>query len=273
MRLSSSRISRAHCTPAIASACAWTWSRRCSTVRAQRCWSASTVTATTAASAASTIARTTALPRQALRVIAVPAIARWWCRRPAPAPRARRGAAPTRRATASDRAIHPARRGSRRAGPRCHPRARMPSARRPRLVEMRPIVDGDGTVGEPVADALTGGAGLVARFAAGARETDRGIAGGVGSADPGRLRRVPGAHGARHGGAHVGFEPGEQRIERAPACRFLGKARLALGERACRAIAKQRDHREDRKRDQDLDQREAGAAGRACGHGRCGWPR
>jgi hypothetical protein len=61
-RPSSCRIWRAHWIPASASACAWTWSRRCSDDSAQRRWSTNTVTATAAASADSSIARMIATP-------------------------------------------------------------------------------------------------------------------------------------------------------------------------------------------------------------------
>ena len=68
-----------------------------------------------------------------------------------------------------------------------------------------------------------------------------------------------GAHVARQRGAGIGLEPREKRVEIAPMDAFGGELRFAVGERRERAIAECRDEREDRERDQELDQREAGA--------------
>jgi hypothetical protein len=69
--------------------------------------------------------------------------------------------------------------------------------------------------------------------------------------------------------AHVGFEPREQAVERAPAFRFGGETNLAVGQRRDGAVAQHRDQRQDRQRDQNLEQRETGAA-RTKGPHRCG---
>ncbi len=57
--------------------------------------------------------------------------------------------------------------------------------------------------------------------------------------------------------AHVGFEPCEEAVEPAPAHGFRRQLRFAVGERGDGAVTEHGDEREDRERDQDLDQREA----------------
>ena len=82
------------------------------------------------------------------------------------------------------------------------------------------------------------------------------------AADPCRLRPRAGAHVARQRGAGIGLEPREQRIEIAPMDAFGGELRFAVGQRRERAITECGDKRENRQRDQELDQRKTARAGR-----------
>ena len=181
-------IWRAHWTPASASDCAWTWSRRLPTSANQRCCSVASATATVAASAATSIARISAAPPARSRVRGAPCSSQ---REPAVDPRAvgerQREAHGARQrrprpAAASSRAS--CRRASgtrvRNAATSVDQRIDRPAAPIRRMIELRPVREFDRAVAQPVADPLSRGSGLDRELGTGAREHERALAAGRG---------------------------------------------------------------------------------------------
>ena len=144
-----------------------------------------------------------------------------------------------------------------------------------RTVIARPIQHFDRTVTQAIAKSLACASWLYVEFRTGSRKRERAVAtvaSGIGDdADPRCLAHGARSCQARNGLTHVAFESREEQVQRSPS-RGLGcEARLGVGKRSQRAITEQRNHRDDRHRDQHLEQRESRPLGVEGHHRRDDW--